>query len=168
LIVAMEATTRAEKETRRRLAVQRVYEGWSQQDVADFLGVHPVTVNKWVRAYRAAGDDGLASTPHPGRTPFLTPAQETQVIGWLTHKPTDFGFATDLWTARRVAELIRKKFGIEFHPNYLREWLTKRGYSPQKPTKPAKERKPQAIEQWVSKDWPRIQKKRRTSVPTSS
>jgi transposase len=48
--------TRAAQEARRRLAVQKVNDGWSQADVADFLGVHPVSVNKWVRAFRAAGD----------------------------------------------------------------------------------------------------------------
>jgi transposase len=164
----MEATTAAEKEARRRLAVQRVNDGWSQQAVADFLGVHPVTVNKWVRAYRAAGGDGLVAAPHPGRTPFLTGGQEARVLGWLARKPTDFGFPTDLWTARRVAELIRREFGVAYHPNYLREWLTKRGCSPQKPAERARERKPEAVAGWVSADWPRIQKKRRTSGRTSS
>jgi transposase len=164
----MEATTATEKEARRRLAVQRVGEGWSQQAVAEFLGVHPVTVNKWVRAHRAAGDDGLKATPHPGRAPFLTNHQQQLVLGWLARKPSDFEFPTDLGTARRVAELIRQKFGVEYHPNYLREWLTKRGYSPQKPITRAKERKPEAIAQWVRADWARIQKKRPTSGRTSS
>ena len=50
--------TAAGKESRRRLAEQKVIAGWSQLDVADFLGVHPVTIIKWVRAYRAKGDDG--------------------------------------------------------------------------------------------------------------
>src|SRR5262249_27958389 len=44
--------TKAELEARRRLAVQRVTDGWSQKDVAAFLGVHPVTVAKWVAAFR--------------------------------------------------------------------------------------------------------------------
>jgi transposase len=164
----MEATTAAEKESRRRLAVQRVSEGWSQQAVAEFLGVHPVTVNKWVRAHRAAGDEGLKAAPHPGRTPFLTDAQQRRVLGWLARKPSEFGFATDLWTARRMAELIRKKIGVTYHPNYLREWLTRRGYSPQKPVKRAKERDPAAIAGWVREDWTRIQKKRLASGRTSS
>ena len=38
-----------DRETRRRLAVQRVNEGWSQKDVAAFLGVHAVTVSEWVQ-----------------------------------------------------------------------------------------------------------------------
>jgi transposase len=135
----MEVTTAAQKEARRRLAVERVNDGWSQQEVAEFLGVHPVTVGKWVRAHRNAGEKGLQAKAHPGRTPFLTDDQQSQVLSWLTQKPTAFGFPTDLWTAARVAELIRKKFGVKYHPNYLREWLTKHGCSPQKPSKRAKQ-----------------------------
>lgn len=90
-------------EARRRQAVQRVNDGWSQADVAAFLGVHPVTVNKWVRAWRADGDDGLAKKPRPGRTAYLTAAQEKKVLEWLTEKPTKHGFNTDLWTASRPA-----------------------------------------------------------------
>jgi transposase len=164
----MQATTAAQKEARRRLAVQRVSEGWTQQAVAAFLGVHPVTVGKWVRAHRATGDEALAAKAHPGRARFLTDDQEQQVLGWLAQKPSAFGFATDLWTARRVAELIRQKFDVLFHPNYLREWLTTRGYSPQKPAKRARERKPQELTRWLAEDWPRIQKKRPPKRRTSS
>src|SRR5205814_1559304 len=113
----MDATrTRAEQEARRRLAVRKVGEGRSAADVADFLGVHVETVRRWVRTHRAGGDNALAGTPHPGRTRFLTPAQEAEAVGWLTRKPTEFGFRTDLWTAARVAQLIRDKFGVEYHP----------------------------------------------------
>jgi transposase len=160
--------TRAAQEARRRLAVQKVNDGWSQADVADFLGVHPVSVNKWVRAFRAAGEGGLAGTPHPGRKPFLTAGQERQVLGWLAERPSAHGFRTDLWTARRVADLIRRRFGVAYHPNYLREWLTKRGYSPQKPAKRARERDPVAIDRWLASDWPAILKKGAPRAPTSS
>ncbi|MFO0880613.1 MAG: winged helix-turn-helix domain-containing protein [Gemmataceae bacterium] len=38
-----------------------------------------------------------------------------------------------LWRARRVADLIRCRPCVSFHPNYLREWLTASGFSPEKP-----------------------------------
>jgi len=110
----------------------------------------------------------LAAQPHPGRAPFLTAAQEAAVLGWLADRPTAHGFRTDLWTARRVADLIRRRFGVEYHPGYLREWLAKRGYRPQKPARPAKERDQAAIDRWRAEGWPRLQKKRRRPAPTSS
>jgi transposase len=144
-------------EARRRLAVKRVAEGWTQRQVAAFLGVSDRAVRMWVAAHRAGGDDALRAKRHPGRKPFLTPGQELQVFGWLARKPTAFGFRTDLWTAGRVAHLIRERLGVTFHPGYLREWLTRRGYSPQRPAKRARERDQQAIDRWLAQDWPRVQ-----------
>jgi transposase len=160
--------TAQELEARRRLAVQRVEDGWSQREVAAFLGVHPVTVAKWMARFRAGGEDGLAAKPTPGRPRFLTPAQEKQVIAWLADPPTKHGFRTDLWTARRVAELIRAKLNVEFHPHYLREWLRKRNYTPQKPARRAKQQNPVEIDRWLKDDWPRIEKKSKRTTPTSS
>ena len=146
----------------------RVGEGWSPADTAAFLGVHVETVRKWVRTHKAGGDDGLAGTPHPGRKPFLTPEQEAEALGWLTRKPTEFGFRTDLWTAARVAQLIEEKFGVSYHPNYLREWLTKRRHTPQKPARRAKQRDSVAIARWTAGEYPAVQKKSRRTGPTSS
>ena len=160
--------TAKELEARRRLAVERVEGGWSQRDVAAFLGVHPVTVAMWMARFRADGAAGLAAKPTPGRPPFLTEKQEGQVLGWLAGPPTAHGFRTDLWTAKRVAELIHTKLGVRFHPRYLREWLTKRNYTPQKPARRAKQRDPEAIAGWLKKDWPRIKKRSGGRTPTSS
>jgi transposase len=136
--------------------------------VASFLGVHPVTVAKWVARHRADKDNGLAARPTPGRPRFLTAAQGRQVLGWLAGSPTQYGFATGLWTARRVAELILQTFGVRFHPNYLRGWLAQRNFTPRKPARRARQRGPVAIARRGAEDWPRIQKRRPRSTPTSS
>ncbi len=160
--------TAAEKEARRKLASRKVLDGRTQADVADFLGVHPVTVAKWMKAYRDGGEASLAAKPVPGRPRFLSDEQEAEVRSWLLKKPTAFGFRTDLWTAARVAQLIRDKLGVAFHPNSLREWLTKRGYSPQKPARRPKQRNPQVIDAWLGQAYPAIKKKSPTRTPTSS
>uniref|UniRef100_UPI001473D83C helix-turn-helix domain-containing protein n=1 Tax=Tautonia rosea TaxID=2728037 RepID=UPI001473D83C len=79
-----------------------------------------------------------------------------------------FGYATDLWTTRRLAEVIEKRFGIRFNSNYLVEWLTSRGLRPQKPEVRAVERDEPAIAHWVAEDWPRIKKRRGTRGHTWS
>jgi len=155
-------------EAKRHLAVRRVMDGLACKDVAAVLGVHVETVRLWVRTHKAQGEAGLKAKPHPGRPRLLTAAQEAQVRRWLTEKPTKHGFRTDLWTARRVAELIRQRFGVDYHPGYLREWLTKRGYSPQKPQTQAQERDPKKLERWLQDDWPRLQKKVPARPRTSS
>src|SRR5437763_12253999 len=104
--------TPQELERRRRLAVQRVHDGYCQTAVAAFLDVHPRTVQRWLAAYRAHGDAGLDSQPHPGATPKLPRAKQGLVLGWLRKNPKSFGFATELWTAKRVAQVIERKFGV--------------------------------------------------------
>jgi transposase len=158
----------SELAARRRLAVQRVNEGWKQKDVAEFLGISVKAVGNWMAAYRIAGDDGLAGKPHPGAKPKLSKRQERSVLSWLSKSPEAFGYKTDIWTTRRLAEVIEKRFGVRFNSNYLAAWLTDRGYSPQKPETPALERNNPAIARWIAEEWPRLKKKPGTTGHTSS
>lgn len=154
------------REALRRQAVARVLKGQTQAAVAAGLGVHTGTVAKGMARQRAAGAAGLAAKPTPGRPRFLSPPQEEQVKTWLSQKPTDHGFRTDLWSARRIVDLIRRMFGVAFHPASLRRWLTGRGYSPQRPARKARQRNDDAIVPWVANDWPRLQKKRAKTTPS--
>jgi transposase len=154
-----------ELERLRRLAVARVREGKKPSQVAEFLGVHPASVRKWWNAFQQQGDAGLTAKPHPGRTPKLTRARQSQVLNWLRQSPTSFGFATELWTARRVGQVIERKFGVHYHPRYLNEWLTTRGITPQKPKTQPRERDDDAIRRWRRYQWPRIQNALATWVP---
>jgi transposase len=147
-------------EYRRHLAVQRIDEGYSVQEVADFLGVDPSSVRRWVAAFRRDGLGALAARPVPGRPPKLTSTQEKVVCRWLADDPTEHGFPTELWTAPRLARLIEQEFGARLNPNYLSTWLRRRGFSPQKPRRAARERDDEAIARWLEKDWPRIKKRR--------
>jgi transposase len=152
---------------RRRLAVQRIADGYSTQEVADFLGVDPSTVRRWVAAFRDRGDVGLAARPVSGRPGKLTPTQEKIALRWLTESPAHHGFETDLWTAARLGQLIREEFGIRLNPRYLSTWLRERGYTPQKPERVPRERDPEAIAAWLESDWPRIKKRPGGGAPAS-
>ena len=66
-----------------------------------------------------------------------------------------------------LVKAIEEKFGVAFHPNYLREWLTKRRHTPQKPARRAKQRNPIAIAGWLVDEYPAVQKKLRPTAPTS-
>jgi transposase len=154
-------------EYRRHLAVQRVEDGYSAEDVADFVGVDPRTVRRWVAAFRRHGAAGLAARPVPGRPPKLTSTQEKIVRRWLADNPTKHGFATELWTTPRLSLLIEQEFGIRFHPDYLTVWLRQRGYTPQKPGRVHRERDDEAIASWLAEDWPRIKKRRADETRTS-
>jgi transposase len=156
-----------ELEHRRLLAVQRVLEGYSTEEVADFLAVDARSVRRWVAAFRRAGEVALVARPAAGRPPKLTRTQEKVIRRWLADKPTKHGFPTDLWTGPRLAHMIRQEFDVDLNPKYLTVWLRRRGFTPQKPRRVPRERDPEAIAAWLASDWPRIKKKPGGNTPTS-
>ncbi len=164
----METThTLKEWENRRVLAVERVNQGWSQADVARFLGVDPRSVRRWMHVYRQGGLDALQSQGHPGRPPKLDAEQTATVLSWFRHSPTAFGYDSDLWTARRVADLIAKHFGIAFNSRYLSAWLSNHDITPQRPQRLARERDDERIDAWIRDEWPEILKKGLPRMPIS-
>jgi transposase len=151
--------TPADLERRRVLAVTRVQEGYSCQEVADFLGVDASSVRRWLAAFQRQGVEGLAARPSSGRPPKLTHGQEKLVRRWLGESPLEHGFTTALWSAPRLARLVQEEWGITLNPRYLADWLRQRGFSPQKPRRRAREQAVGAVERWLAGDWPRIKKR---------
>lgn len=157
--------TAAELEKRRFLAITRLNEGYSAQEISEFLGVNIRTVFDWQAKYRKRGERGLQAKPPPGRKRKLTPFQERTVLGWFLQNPKKFGFHTELWTARRVAQLIERKWGVKFNSRYLNGWLARRRITPQKPQRVAREADPKAIEHWTTQDWPSLKNELDASGP---
>jgi transposase len=141
------------------LAVPRLREGSSTEEVAEFLDVDPRSVRRWVAAHRESGDEGLLARPTSGRPPKLTDTQEKIIRRWWADKPTEHGFATDLWTGPRLAHMIRQEFAIDLNAKDLTVWLRRRGFTPQKPRRVPRHRDPEAIAAWLETQWPRIKKR---------
>jgi len=150
-----------ELEHRRFLAVQRLSEGYTTEEVADFLDVEPRSVRRWFAAFRQHGQVALRAQGVPGRPSKLTSTQQKIVLRWLSENPTEFGFPTELWTTARLAQLIEQEWDVSFNQRYLAAWLRYRGLSPQKPQRVARESNPKVIAAWLATEWPRIKKKAR-------
>ena len=144
-------------EQRRQLAVQRVKDGYTQREVAKFLGVNERTVRSWVARDQQHGEAGLATRPRSGRPRKLSASKLNLVLGWLRKNPKSFGFPTELWTGSRVAQVIQRKFKVQYHPRYVTAMILARGFSCQKPQTRADGRDEAAIEGFVKHDWPRLQ-----------
>jgi transposase len=147
--------TAAELERRRRQAVAAVHGGESPETVASVLGVTRVSVYRWLAAARQL--DGLAAKPHLGPAPRLSPDQHRQLEEFLCQGAKAHGWRNNLWTCARVAELIRRHFGVSFHHDHVGRLLHQRlGWSPQKPHRRARERDQTAIDFWKKYTFPRI------------
>jgi transposase len=117
--------TPAELERRRRRAVDLLNQGESATDIARILGARRNSLYRWQSQARSR-PDGLVAKPHPGPTPRLSDDQLIHLENLLLEGATAHGWLNDLWTAARVAALIRRHFGIGFHPEHVRKILKRR------------------------------------------
>ena len=147
--------TAAELERRRRRAVELVEQGESPTLVARILGVHPTSIHRWRRLARQP--HGLDARPTPGATPRLSDDQLQQLEQLLLQGAKAHGWPNQLWTADRVARLIRERFQVTHHPEHVRKILKQRlGWTSQKPKKKARERNDKEVERWKGDELPRI------------
>lgn len=153
-------------ERRRRRAIELLKKGWSLSAVAAKIGCSASSVFLWRAVVRKRGAQGLKAKPVPGRPSRLTQWQKQALARILVMGALRCGYSTDLWTTRRVAEVIEKRFGIDYHPNHLWRILNALGWSCQKPQTRARERDEEAIEHWKRYQWPHIKKGRRTWRPS--
>jgi transposase len=144
---------------RRSLAVELLSDGNTLTEVADRLQVSLSSVKRWKKAFQQGGDAALAVQWSKGPTCRLTDAQRARLRQILIDGPCAAGFSTDLWTCPRVVEVIRREFGVSYHPDHMCKILHAMGFTPQKPQRRARERDEAAIEAWPKKDWPRIKKR---------
>ncbi len=147
------------REGRRLRAWELREQGWSQEKIAEALGVTAGAVSQWMRRAReGGGPEALLRRKAPGGQPKLTEAQQAQVLEWLREGAEAHGFRGEVWTRKRVAILIERKLGIGYHPGHVSKLLKSWGWSSQKPQKKASQRDEAAIEAWVKERWPAIKK----------
>jgi transposase len=78
------------------------------------------------------------------------------------------GYDTEMWTLPRVAALIEERFGERLAITSVWNTLRRMGFSPQRPSKLARERNEPAIKRWKAKRWPALKKSPRGSDESSS
>lgn len=137
--------TAEELERRRRRAVELVKQGEHPATVARFLGCGRSSVYTWVKADR---DDAqkLAARPHAGPKARLTAEQIRELEEVLLEGAKAQGWHNDLWSAHRVAEVIRRRFGVEYHTEHVRKIIRRRlNWSSQKPQRKARQRNDEKV-----------------------
>jgi transposase len=152
--------TSAHLEQRRRDAIAMLRRGMKAGEVARTLHVSLVSVGRWRKAVGKGGLKALSAQAVPGRPLKLGLAKRAQLAQLLQEGPGAHGFATELWTLARIAELIERYFGVRYHPSQVWRILLSLGWSCQKPESRARERDEAAIARWRRVEWPRLKKSR--------
>jgi transposase len=155
----MSTSTSSDKVVVRRFAIELLDKRMTISDVALVVGVSESTLKRWKKAFQADGDAGLQPKPRSVPRTKLSSEQRRGLRQLLIDGARAAGFNTDLWTCRRVADVVRERFGVSYHPDHLGRILHDLGFSPQKPQRRAAERDEVAIARWRERDWPRIKKR---------
>jgi transposase len=147
------------REARRQRAWALKQLGWKQKDIATALGVSAGAVSQWLkRARDGGGPAALRHRPPPGLRPRLSVEQRAQLPALLAQGAQAFGFRGEVWTAKRVAEVIWRTCGVRYHRDHVSRLLRRCGWSRQQPVARATQRDEAAIQQWYNERWPALQK----------
>jgi transposase len=146
------------REGRRLRAWELKQEGWKQQDIARALGVSKGAVSQWMKRAKQEGVEALKHRPPPGAQPRLSEGERAKLPEFLARGAPAYGFRGEVWSCGRVAEVIRKEFGVTYHPAHVSRLVRALGLSLQKPMRRANQRDEEAIRRWKEERWPELKK----------
>src|SRR5215204_3052069 len=148
------------REGRRLRALELKERGWKQKQIAEALGVSEGAVSQWMKRAREQGAQGLRHKPPPGAPSRLSDEQRARLPELLAQGAPAHGFRGEVWTCQRVAVLIRREFGVSYHPAHVSRVVQTLGLSLQKPMRRANQRDEQAIRHWKEQRWPSLKRGR--------
>ncbi len=146
-------------EERRMRAAVLFGRGRRPAEVSRELGVSIQSASEWHKRWTAGGKKALRGAGRAGRLPRVDAGQLARVERALLQGPKANGYASELWTLPRVAEVIEKETGVRYHPGHV--WRILRvqlGWTRQRPARRAVERDDAAIERWAKERWPKVKK----------
>src|SRR5688572_12052531 len=106
-------------ESRRRRALKLLSQGRSLREVAHIVACAASSVMRWRDTWQQGGDEALRVRTAPGRPQKLTAAQRRRLVALLLKGARAHGYETDAWTSARIAELIQRRFHVEYHTGHI-------------------------------------------------
>jgi len=144
----------------RKQVIRLRKQGLSNEMVAQGVGISVYHASRIWQSYQKGGskaiEPGTRGRRHRQKR-TLTEDQEREIQRLIIDKtPDQLKFPFALWTRKAVQELIKRKYTIDMPIRTVGMYLSRWGFTPQKPVKKAREQKPEAMEQWLKEDYPRI------------
>ena len=138
--------------------------GMKQTAVARKVGVNRRTVYEWKK--RIENDHDYRSRKKTGRKSHLSVDQKETLKKIIDSGALTYGYPTDLWTLKRIAEVIEKEFSVHYNTTYIWQLLDVLGYSAQMPLISAIEKNNDYVKEWLEKEYPEYVKEARKKNAT--
>jgi transposase len=152
----------ATQEEIRRRAVAAVRAGMRQTEAARVFGVARKSIWQWLKAFAEGGESALAARKRgpKGDCCRLKGWQAATVCTLIRDRcPEQLKMPFVLWTAAGVADLVWRRFKVRLAPRTVRRYLSRWGFTPQKPCRRAYERDPVAVARWLQDEYPAIRRR---------
>ena len=146
------------QEVLRARIIRAIRNGMSQAEAARGFGVSRRSVNGWHRCFREGGVRALRSRPRGRPSAIrLAPWQAATTVRLIADRcPDQLKLPFALWTREAVRDLIASRFGMRLSVWTVGRYLTRWGFTPQKPVRRAYERDPEAVRHWLTTEYPTI------------
>jgi transposase len=111
---------------------------WSEQrqsvpDIAQLLGKHPSSIQRWLHDYLRFGLRGLTIRHSPGRPCAIDPDGEECLRQAVLVNPRDFGYRFTRWSAATLAEHLHREIHIPVSEDTVRRTLHRLRFSYKRP-----------------------------------
>ena len=145
----------------RRVQVIRLRKaGRTYDEIAEQTGLSRTGVFNICKRHKEIGAKALRDAPggrRSGQGRMLDAAQELLVRQLIADKtPDQLKMPYALWSRAAVAQLVEQCFGIRLAVRTVGLYLSRWGFTPQKPMKKAYEQSPAAVKRWLELDYPAI------------
>ena len=140
-------TGRRERQEKKRIRAGEMFEaGKTRAEVAEELAVTWRSAHNWYQQWKQGGLKALLANGRPGPAYKINDEQLKHLEQILLEGPISYGYQNDLWTLRRVAEVVGKEFSEKLSSSETWRLLQRMGWSSQKPVRKARERDEDAMQ----------------------
>ena len=150
----------------RRKQVVRLYkQGIKIMQIVEMTGLSYPPVRVAIDLFEAGGWSAIRPALRGrarGDGPVLSQVQEDasqRLI--IDQRPEPLTLDFHLWSRAAVGELIEQEFGIKPQVRSIGKYVTRWGFTPQKPIKRAHEQNPAAVQGWLEGEYPAIKQRAR-------
>ncbi|MBG6078283.1 transposase [Polaromonas sp. CG_9.11] len=151
----------------RRKQVARLHKkGIKIMQIVQLVGLSYPTVRSAIDLFESGGWSALkpglrGRAKGDGRV--LNQAQEDAIQRLIIDtRPEQLKMDFHLWSRGAVGQLIEQEFGIRLQVRSIGKYLTRWGFTPQKPIKRAYEQSPAAVQAWLEGEYPAIEQRARS------
>ncbi len=144
---------------RDKLVVEASEAGFGQSKIASMYSLHQSTVSRLLKRYRANGSQ--LPLPHfstASAKAGLSAADELSLKEIISAGAISQGYESDYWDRKRVKDVIRQKFGIDYHISYISRILKRLNHTLQKPKRIDYRQDATQQQKWIEESLPSLKK----------